>query len=220
MKKFFLILFIIASLGEIASILFGLEWLHTLSKPMLMITLGLYYFFSIEGGTRSLLVLIALFFSFSGDVLLMLSNGFIFGLASFLVSHIFYIFAYRQHRGESTADSLAGVQRVRLAFPIVLAGTGLLIVLYPVLGGLQIPVTAYTLVMCLMVLNALFRFARTNSKSFWLVFSGAVLFMISDAILAINKFLIPVKHESFLIMVTYISAQFLIVEGLLAHRDD
>jgi uncharacterized membrane protein YhhN len=68
-----------------------------------------------------------------------------------------------------------------------------------------------------MVLNALFRFGRTNAESFWLVFSGAVLFMASDSILAIDKFLKPVTYGGFLIMLTYIAGQYLIVTGLIRH---
>jgi uncharacterized membrane protein YhhN len=83
-----------------------------------------------------------------------------------------------------------------------------------------VPVMLYALVLTLMVLNALFRFKRTGAASFAMVFGGAILFMISDSVLAVNKFLEPVSHSGIWIMSTYISAQFLIVEGILQHQKD
>ena len=109
-------------------------------------------------------------------------------------------------------------QKVRFSLPIVLAGTGLVVVLMPALGSLQIPVLVYGLVIVLMVMTALFRYGRTSPASFWLVFGGAILFMISDGTLSVNKFLAPVPYASFCIMLTYIAAQFMIVRGIVLHR--
>lgn len=220
MRKAAIIVFFLVSLGELLSGVIHSHELHLICKPLILISLGIYYWFN-SSGNRSMLVLLAIFFSFGGDTLLMFEDSnslfFILGLVSFLISHIFYIPAYRQHRDEQLADGLQGIQRVRLAFPIVLAGTGLVIVLYPVLGALKFPVMAYALVLVLMVLNALFRFGRTNSRSFWMVFAGAILFMLSDSILAINKFLEPIAHSGLYIMSTYILAQFFLIEGLCTH---
>lgn len=167
-------------------------------------------------------MVLALIFSWGGDVLLMYQPKhelyFIFGLASFLIAHLFYIFAYRQFRSEDTSNALLGVQRFRYSFPVILAGTGLITVLYNHLGDLKIPVVIYALVLVLMVLNALFRFGRTGLASFSMVFFGATLFMISDSLIAINKFLMPVAYSGFWVMITYITAQYLIVEGLLKHK--
>jgi uncharacterized membrane protein YhhN len=69
-----------------------------------------------------------------------------------------------------------------------------------------------------MALTALFRYGRTNSKSFLLIFIGAVLFMVSDSVLAINKFHNAFSAAGALIMLTYCLAQFLIVEGALVHE--
>jgi uncharacterized membrane protein YhhN len=68
-----------------------------------------------------------------------------------------------------------------------------------------------------MVMVALFRFGKTTAGSFAMVFGGAILFMISDSLIAINKFLEPLPQSGFWIMTTYIGAQFLIVRGLLRH---
>ncbi len=143
---------------------------------------------------------------------------FILGLAAFLIAHIFYILAYRQHQDESMENSLKGIQKIRFSFPIVLAGTGLIIVLYPSLGSLKIPVVVYALILIVMVLNSVFRYGRTINNSFWLVFVGSIFFMLSDSVLAINKFFRPVTAAGFWIMSIYILAQFLIIQGLLQAR--
>jgi uncharacterized membrane protein YhhN len=218
MKKLTLILFLLVSFFELITHFFSLAELHHYTKPLLLITLGIYYYFAAGKEGLSKLILMALFFSWLGDVLLMYQNKnelyFIFGLSAFLVAHVFYIFIYKRFRMDDTSQALLGVQRFRYSFPIILAGTGLMTVLYNHLGDLKIPVIVYGLVLVLMVLNALFRL-----KSFAMVFFGATLFMISDSLIAIHKFLMPVEHSDFWVMVTYIPAQYLIVEGLLQHKE-
>ncbi len=140
------------------------------------------------------------------------------GLVLFLAGHVFYIITYRQHQSESEEHALLTVQKVRFSLPVVLAGTGLVVILFPVLGGLKFPVIVYATAIIVMVMSAIFRFGRTNTRSYWLVLTGAVLFMVSDSILAINKFLGAIEMGGMLIMLTYITAQFLIVEGLRKHE--
>jgi uncharacterized membrane protein YhhN len=216
MKKIILIIFYLASVGSLAAGLMELQLLNYIAKPLIMISLGAFYFVSTKEG-RSGLVIGAILCSLAGDVFLLDGNYFIAGLISFLLGHVLYVFAYKQHRHEDFENALSGVHRVRLAFPIILAGSGLVIVLYPVLGDLKVPVVVYAAVLVTMVLTSLFRYGRTSPQSFWMVFVGAALFMISDSVLAINKFLQPVAMASFWIMLTYCVAQLLIVQGLLKH---
>jgi uncharacterized membrane protein YhhN len=222
MKKIALIGFGVAAVGELLGLLLDNYDVQLVCKPLIMITLGIYYAFSVEREHRSTAVLAAIVFSLVGDGLMLLSaqmeKYFVLGLASFLIAHLFYIFAYRQHRGDAGASELQGVQRIRLAFPVVLAGTGLVIVLNPLLGALRVPVVVYAIVLVTMVLQALFRFGRTVAPSFWFVFAGALLFMLSDCLIAINKFMMPVNYGELWIMGTYMVGQFFIVRGLLEHR--
>jgi uncharacterized membrane protein YhhN len=219
MKKIPLYLFIMVSLGEILTQITAFPYLHLVCKPLLMITLGVYYF--VNGEYRSTVIWLAILSSLAGDVLLMFEasqpNFFLLGLAAFLLAHVFYILGYRQHQDASDENSLRGIQRIRLSFPIVLASTGLIVILYPSLGPLKIPVVVYALVLTVMVLNSVFRYGRTSLQSFWLVFVGSIFFMLSDSLLAINKFLNPLPFAGFWIMTTYIFAQFFIIEGLLKH---
>lgn len=222
MKRIFLILFVLVSLGDLLAIAADWSNLQHLFKPLIMVMLAGYYFSTVTKTERSGLVVLAILFSFLGDTFLMYeykrSIYFMLGLGSFLLAHVLYILVYRQHQTVENENQLAGVHRIRLAMPVILAGSGLIIVLYPRLNELRVPVIIYALVLVAMVLMALFRYGRTLSISFWMVFAGALLFMISDSLLAINKFLQPLPQAGLAIMITYISAQYLIVEGLIKHE--
>lgn len=217
MKKIALAVFILSVIGILVHEFFANSLLFMISKPLIVISLIAYYYFSCPREDRSPMFILALVACLAGDVFLMSPDYFIPGLVAFLIGHVLYIFSYRQHQNDADVDSLRGLQRARLSFPIILAGTGLVVILYPVLGNLRIPVMVYAAVITTMVLVALFRYGRSSSQSFWLVFLGAVCFMISDSVLAINKFLAPVDNAGLYIMSTYMAAQFLIVRGILKH---
>jgi uncharacterized membrane protein YhhN len=79
---------------------------------------------------------------------------------------------------------------------------------------LRIPVLAYSLVLATMSLSAQNLYGLIQNKAYaWLV-PGTVLFVISDSLIAFNKFGHPIPDASFLIMGTYILAQYLIYEGV------
>ncbi len=220
MKNAALLLFALLVAGELVAQLTELEWLHHLCKPLIMVFLGLYYALSTSRQQRSWLVLLAVLFSFLGDSLLMYESRnemyFLLGLGAFLAAQLFYLFTYREH-SDYRESNASQISRLRLAFPVVLAGTGLFVILYPTLRELQIPVFLYAMVITAMVITAIYRLGRTSFNSFVLVLFGALLFMLSDSLLAINKFLEPIPSAGFWIMLTYISAQFLIITGLLRH---
>lgn len=219
MKKVALYAVALVFAAELSVVTLNLPTLNFVVKPMIMISLAAYYL--VNAKQRSTLFLIAMLFCWLGDVLLLFEPELFFmgGLVAFLTGHVLYILCYQQMRSDASPNILLGPQKVRFALPIVLAGTGLVVVLYPVLGNLKIPVMIYALVITVMALQALFRFGYTSNKSFALIFVGAILFMISDSLLAINKFLMPIQFASVYIMTTYMVAQYLIVEGVMAHPD-
>jgi uncharacterized membrane protein YhhN len=220
MKRVALILFVFLSIIELATQWWTWTSVHNVVKPLLMPALLLWYWLTAGPGQRSVWVLVALVFSCAGDTLLLFQQDarfFIFGLVAFLIGHLFYVFAYRQHQHGVETDALGNVRKLRMAFPVLLAGIGLVVVLYPVLGGMRVPVIVYAAVIQVMVITAIFRWGRTNNPSFLMVLVGALLFMISDSMIAINKFYAPFNQAGFWIMLTYLSGQFLIVRGLLRH---
>lgn len=219
-RNVFIVPYVITAIVNLAGDISGISILSDISKPLLVPFLVGYYMAGVTR-YRSKPLLIALMACWIGDVSLMFvglnANWFMIGLLSFMVGHIFYIITYRQHRSESAENELLTVQKIRFSIPVVLAGTGLVVVLFPVLGDLQFPVIIYATAIIVMVMNAIFRFGRTNARSFWFTLSGSILFMISDSILAINKFLGAIEMGGTMIMLTYIVAQFMIVEGLRSH---
>jgi len=78
-----------------------------------------------------------------------------------------------------------------------------------------VPALIYMIVILLMSISALNRYERVSLRSFTEVFIGALLFMVSDSLLAINKFSQPIPSASFFIMLTYITAQYFIVKGMI-----
>jgi len=217
LRQWFHILFFLFAVLEIASQVFNLPNLNLAAKPLLIIFLAAYYQQSVSSINRTFLI--ALVFCWLGDVLLLFEpyNGLFFmaGLGSFLVAHLLLIFSYRQL--SSANDEFKGTQRVRLSFPFILAGSGLVVILFPRLGELKIPVMIYALVLTLMVVQSIFRLDRTTTKSFLLVFIGAAFFMLSDSLLAINKFDQPISFAGVWVMITYIAAIYLIVKGVIQH---
>ncbi|MER1986355.1 MAG: lysoplasmalogenase [Solibacillus sp.] len=143
------------------------------------------------------LIVTGLAFCMIGDYTL---QWFIIGLSSFLIGHVFYIIAFRS--SVSPAPKLAKILLIMygLSMAIWLAGTlltrGEIIV--------AIAVCAYIIIISMMGWTAF----HTN-ESFAII--GALLFITSDSILAINRFIIPVPFEHEMIMLTYYTAQFFLM---------
>lgn len=225
LSKIALYSFFVVSIANLITQIIELEWLDIVTKPLLMITLLIYYLTSREGKLNKLsnLILGAVVFSWFGDILLMLQGRFdylfIFGLGAFLIAHVLYVFAYNAAKHKSSQESAASFIRMRMVF-LLFVGMALMYMLYPNLGELLIPVTIYTIVIISMGISALLRRGKTTDKSFIMVYSGALLFIMSDAMIGINKFMSPLVQANLLIMATYISAQFLIIKGILVHEQE
>jgi uncharacterized membrane protein YhhN len=154
---------------------------------------------------------VGLLFSSGGDVALDFNREALFpvGLGFFLLAHLCYIYAFLQSKtGEVPKD------RMLWALPIALAGGGTIASLYAnVPGDMRIPVVVYVGVIVAMAITAALR----TRYDFRLV-AGALIFMASDAMIAINKFGFQdsIIWAPFFIMTTYYGAQVLIAWGGLA----
>jgi uncharacterized membrane protein YhhN len=161
------------------------------------------------------LIFAALFFSWAGDVALGITRNretmFMLGLVCFLLTHVLYVIVFIRTPGRNLAIN----KFFYSVIPLLLYGLTLLYVLYHDLGEMKIPVIIYTAVILAMVAAAINRIEKVNRTSFYLVLIGALLFLSSDSMLAIDKFSNPFPFASPLIMLTYIAGQFLIVMGYL-----
>jgi len=154
------------------------------------------------------LLLAALLASLAGDVFLMLEGLFIPGLVSFLLAHLAYIALLRRgvrwfaHRGALLATVAIGA-----AMYAWLWRGGL-----P--ADLRIPVAVYVLVIALMAAQALGRAAELQTQASRTVALGACIFMLSDSVLAVDRFVQPVPLALLWVLATYYAAQFCIVHGM------
>jgi uncharacterized membrane protein YhhN len=214
MKPDWRILYLISAIAVLAGLLLGLPSLYVAAKPLLMITLLVYFVIASKGYPRwRYYVMAALVFSWAGDVFLISSEWFIAGLVSFLIAHVFYIIAY-QATGASHGE-LRPLDILKFA----VYGVVLMWIIYPGLGDMLAPVLIYALVLLAMGVWAHKRRGATTTASFKLVAVGAILFALSDGLIAVNKFAYPIPAERILIMSIYMTAQYLIVQGLTKHTE-
>jgi alkenylglycerophosphocholine hydrolase len=142
-------------------------------------------------------VLLALVLSLVGDVCLMFKGDLWFagGLGSFLVAHLFFIYAF--------------LRGVALTWPplwtalVALYGLGLGVWLLPRAGSLRLPVALYCLVLLGMVLGAALRLQQLGGRQAALALGGALLFMLSDSLLALRQFGGPYRGAQALILSSY-----------------
>lgn len=194
----------------------GYDTLDLFLKPAIIPILGFGVYLYRKFPTKNTLLL-ALLFTWIGDVILLFADiaeiYFILGLICFLIAHIIYCVVFNnQIKTKARKNSiLFGIG----SFIIALYLIGMLSVLLPFLGDLKIPVTVYASVISIMVLFAFNGFFVWKNPGNKYIFIGAIAFVISDSILAMNKFYAPIERSSFLIMLTYLVAQYLIVVGIL-----
>jgi uncharacterized membrane protein YhhN len=160
------------------------------------------------------LLLLALFFSWVGDVIIAYAKVrelyFLLGLAAFLIAHVCYIFLFRSSVSQYKQHS-AYPKAAYIALGLYLVG--FLTVLFPTLGGLKIPVMVYACVIGAMLGMSMYGLAHwPRTPGLWILV-GAASFVMSDSILAFNKFYTPIPLASLWIMSTYLFAQYAITRG-------
>ncbi len=209
------ILFWTAAFLHILGSVVPLPLLQFTTKPLLMPLLAAALIASgnISSDIKKLL-LAGIIFSWVGDILLMFdykgTNYFIAGLASFLCAHIMYIIYFVKAKGQQ--PSLLK-KRPLLILAVLAYTSALIILLHPGLGAMRLPVLLYAGVIATMLLCSLHAFAQLPVKAARLMVTGAAFFVLSDSLLAINRFYHPYPFAGILIMLTYCIAQFCIVKG-------
>ncbi len=148
-------------------------------------------------------IAIGLVFGSIGDVVLELGI-FIPGLVAFLLGHLAYIVAFTKADNRLELPLLA---------PFILFVGALIGLLWGGLGPLKIPVVAYATVIGAMMWRAAVR-ARNEDLYALLGLAGAIIFAVSDALIAVNKFFIPVEGVRVPILLTYWVAQTLIAASV------
>jgi uncharacterized membrane protein YhhN len=143
-------------------------------------------------------ILIGLVFCLLGDIFLMFDSYFIFGLASFLIGHVFFIYAFTTINGFSI--------NIKTLIPLVIVAGLVFINLKDYLGDLLIPVILYISCIVVMAWQAINLYVWKKEHGFLLISIGACLFLVSDSVLAIGKFINNFDLSQFLISSTYWTA--------------
>ncbi|MDQ6529157.1 lysoplasmalogenase [Flavobacterium sp. LHD-85] len=209
-------LYAVFSIVYLFILLLGYERFDLFLKPILIPIIGFGAYFYRKFPSQNIL-LAALTLSWLGDVILLFTDlgeiYFILGLVFFLMAHIIYCILFNKQRRirKKQNKPLFIFGSILIAVYLI----GMISVLMPHLGDLEIPVSIYASIISIMLLFAFNGFLVWEKPGNQLVFFGALFFVISDSILAVNKFYVPIPKSSFFIMLTYLLAQYLIVVGVL-----
>jgi len=193
----------------------GIAWISIAVKTLIIpLLIWLYLRFTRGHWNRfHSLIITALVFSWIGDIFLQLAqfqdSFFLVGLGSFLVTQLIYMIAFFNTPGKN----ILFFKKSYLLLPVVIFGWGILWLLSDGLGDMKLPVTVYTVVILSMLLAAINREQKVDRQSYLLVLVGAILFVLSDSMIAINMFTQPFELARIAIMGSYITAQYLIVIG-------
>ena len=144
-----------------------------------------------------------LMMSFFGDLFLLFNWGFLPGLLSFLLAHVFYIICFSK-----LIRKKAGAPFIIL---LLIYLSGLVAYLFPYLNEMKIPVIIYGI-----VISAMMYFSVKTDNSFLIL--GALLFVISDTMLSVNLFVNETSFMGMMVMVTYVFAQWFLLKGILRER--
>jgi len=209
-----LLIFILVSILDIIGILFRIPILVQIFKPFILLSLIALYSLSVS--EKNKVYIFALVFSFFGDVFLMFEGEqfFIIGLVSFLIAHILFI--------KIVIERIRNLSISKIAFasiPFLLIFGLIIYTLKDTLNEMLIPVMVYGLTIATFGTVSMIQFSISKSKRDLLMLNGAVVFMISDSVLAINKFLEPQHIFEVLVMVTYVLSQYLIYRSMAIDKD-
>jgi len=196
---------LISAVGAIRADAKGLRRLFRVLKPLtmgLVITVALIAETPVPAAYKTL-ILAGLLFSLAGDIALMFpEKWFTAGLVSFLVAHVFYILAFKPGPGRMISAGMF--------IPFIIFGLLMFRILSPSLGPMKFPVLVYIAAITAMAGLAAGRFIDMGGIRPLLAFAGAVLFLVSDSVLAYDRFAKKLSPAQAIILGTYFPAQLLI----------
>ena len=213
-SKIAFLVFIIVSVLDIVGVIFKIPTLIYVFKPLILFSLIFLYVFSLP--KRLKWYVMALELCFFGDVLLMFNGElfFIAGLISFLLAHFLFI--------KIVIGRLQKTAIIKIAtsiIPFLIIVSLLIFTIKDNLNEMLLPVIIYGLTISTFGVVSLIDFQNTKSKKSFLMLIGAIVFMISDSVLAINKFYYSTHLFEVVIMVTYILAQYLIYRSMILETE-
>lgn len=199
----FLVCILLSAASAIASDVRGQKWLTYFFRPF---TIALMIGFVLETGTSSfyrLGILVALFFCLLGDFMMMLKKKkFLAGMLFFLLAQISMVAAFYSR--------LKPGFLVWPVFPLVGLGAAILWLIWKNLGHYRVAVLVYVLALLTMVRMGLEMPHQLPGLKPWLAAGGAILFLLSDLFLAIERFYKPFRYAQVCILSTFYASLILI----------
>lgn len=186
----------------------GALLLHYLFKPLTTILLLVLVWRSPDPHGFRPWVMAGLVFSTLGDIALMLPvDAFVIGLGAFLLAHLAYIAAF--------ARRAAAIPVAWGALLYAALAAGVLALLLPAVPAeLRWPVIAYALVLAAMAATALGASSIAGRR----LALGGALFVLSDGLLAWNRFVEPLPLASLWVLASYWAAQWCIARSVAGGR--
>lgn len=227
-------LFVLAALVDLVAVAADYSQIESIAKPSLMAVLLLYFFSkarNIPIGI-SIITSIALIFSLMGDIFMYETRNnplmLAYGMLAFLMTHILYTIVFNVAYVRKFKKRVI-VRRPIMALPLIIYGAIIFETLFVDSDNYQMPsgisvdlaVGIYIFFITLMALSAQNRLTKTTRTSFWEVFGGAMFFVFSDTLIAFREFLgMSFPLMGVIVMITYILAQYFIINGITRHYDD
>jgi uncharacterized membrane protein YhhN len=215
-KRVLTILFFLFLLIDLIAIACNRKEVSYVAKPMLTILLAIYFLNNTKHVALifRILMFAALFFSCIGDIFLLFEDKreefFIAGLGCFLFTHLAYIGFFLKIRYSNYP--LPDCQ-----WPyIFLTEAALLLFIFtmlPYLGDMSIPVIIYAIFISFTLLTSMHAFRLKEQVSGWFAVGGAILFILSDTLIAIDHFYHTIPAGNFLVILTYGLAQWGLCTG-------
>lgn len=215
-------IFIIAVIIELVSRFLENHEMEYFAKPFILVWIIVYYVLNTPKKEIRVSLILAFAFSWVGDMFLMLAHlkDFLFyaGVGGFFFAQFFFILSFSASAGRAGKGLV--YRRPLWIIPFLAYLILMMWYLVPGMEGMMRPVIIiYGISLLGMSVAAFNRYGTVNRRSFNLVFIGSVFFVISDSMIAINKFQAEIPRASFIIVATYILAQYLILRGLIAARE-
>ena len=206
-KKLHAYFILFSGLIAISSHYFGFETIYSFLKPITTILIILFAFIHGHRSEKKILQLtiIGLLFCLLGDTLLLKDSLFIYGLGAFLIAHILFIISFVK---------VDGFKNYFKPFIILLAiGITFYAFTYPFLKGSAIPVLIYVVVILVMAWQGIGLYIWKKKKPFFYIMIGALLFVLSDTVIAVNKFVYSFELSKWIILTLYWMAIFFIAKS-------
>ena len=171
-------------------------WLRMVTKPIPVLSIALWVYTG-ERGRYSTLVTGGLLLSVIGDIMLEWGEKtFLVGVLAFLFAHIFYIGAFFTRER---------ALKPGYALPFVVWGVFIFALVYSNLGGMVLPVGIYIFVICVMMwrASAQIQTEEVSQRNARAGAVGAVLFGLSDTLIAVNRWYAPMPELRYLNIALY-----------------